>query len=43
LVIERLDRQEATRATLLHLAVSAILTKDAGTEFRKLIERMNGD
>ncbi len=36
LVLERQHNAEANRAALLHLAVSAILSKKAGTEFRKV-------
>jgi hypothetical protein len=37
LVVERLNRAEATRAVLLQMAVSAVLTKEAGEKFNERI------
>lgn len=41
LVVERLNGMEVTRATLLQLAVSSILSKKAGKEFDKSISALN--
>lgn len=41
LVVERLNGLEVTRATLLQLAVSSILSKKAGKEFDKNIATLN--
>jgi hypothetical protein len=41
LVVERLNGLEVTRATLLQLAVSSILSKKAGKEFDKHIASLN--
>lgn len=43
LVVSRQNAMEATRATLLKMAVSAVLAKDAGREFRKTIQEMNDE
>lgn len=43
LVIERLNSLEVTRATLLQLAVSSVLSKEAGEEFRKALDSLKGD
>jgi hypothetical protein len=39
-VVERLDREEASRAVLLQMAVSSMLSKKAGEAFRKKIKEM---
>jgi len=39
-VVERIDREEASRAVLLQMAVSSILSKKAGEVFRKKIKDM---
>jgi len=41
IVVERLNGLEVTRATLTRLAVSAILSKQAGREFDKNIASLN--
>lgn len=41
IVVERLNGLEVTRATLTRLAVSAILSKQAGREFDKNIAALN--
>ncbi len=41
LVVERLNGLEVTRATLTRLAVSAILVKQAGRQFDKIIASLN--
>ncbi len=41
IVVERLNGLEVTRATLTRLAVSAILSKQAGREFDKSIASLN--
>jgi hypothetical protein len=43
MVVDRLNGLEATRAVLLHLAVSAVLSKEAGDVFKKRIAMLNGD
>lgn len=40
LVVERLNQQEATRATLLQLAVGSILSKKTGAEFKKTLKEL---
>lgn len=40
LVIERVNGQEATRATLLQVAVASVVSKDAGRLFRESIDRL---
>jgi hypothetical protein len=40
LVVERMNALEATRATLLHMAVSAVLSADAGKEFNKTLKHL---
>lgn len=40
LVVDRLNGQEATRAVLLQMAVSSVLSKEAGKKFDKMIKRM---
>ena len=40
LVIERVNGQEATRATLLQIAVASVVSKDAGRLFRESIDRL---
>lgn len=39
-VVERLDREEATRAVLVQMAVSSMLSKKAGEVFKKKIKEM---
>jgi hypothetical protein len=41
LVVERLNGLEATRAILVQMAVSSVLSKEAGAEFSKAIKRLN--
>lgn len=41
LVVERLNGQEVTRATLLRLSISAVLSKEGGRAFDKEISKMN--
>jgi hypothetical protein len=43
IVVEHVNRLEATRATLLQMAVSSVLSKEAGKLFREQIQRLNGD
>lgn len=40
LVVERLNQQAVTQAVLLQLAVSSILSKKGGTEFKKTINKL---
>jgi hypothetical protein len=40
LVVEHLNRAEATRAVLLQMAVSSVLSEEAGKEFKKIVERL---
>lgn len=40
LVVERINGLEVTRATLLQLAVSSVLSKKAGKVFDKQIKRL---
>lgn len=40
LVVQRVNRQEADRATLLQMAVSSILSKKAAKAFDKATKRM---
>jgi hypothetical protein len=40
LVVEHLNRLEATRALLLQMAVSSVLSEQAGEEFTKVIARL---
>lgn len=40
LVIERMNRMEATRVTLLQVAVASVVSKDAGRLFRESIDRL---
>lgn len=39
-VVERLDREEATRAVLVQMAVASMLSKKAGETFGKKIKQM---
>lgn len=39
-VIERMNREEASRAVLVNMAVSALLDKGAAKEFGKQIKKM---
>lgn len=41
LVVERLNGAEVTRATLLRLAVSSVISKEAGRLFTKQINKLN--
>jgi hypothetical protein len=41
LVERNVNRLEATRATLLQMAVSSVLSEEAGKEFKKVIERLS--
>lgn len=43
LVAQRFNNQEATKAILLEMAVSSVLSKEGGKEFDKMIKRMTGD
>lgn len=43
LVTERLNGLEASRAVLTQLAVSSVISKEAGTEFRKAVDKLIGD
>jgi hypothetical protein len=43
IVRQRLNRQLATEALLTMSAVSAVISEKAGTEFNKLLKRLNGD
>lgn len=40
LVTERLNGLEATRAILLQMAVSSVLSKKAGQEFKRAVKRL---
>lgn len=40
LVVARLNQAEATRALLLQMAVSSVLSEKAGEEFQKVIKRL---
>jgi hypothetical protein len=40
IVVERLDREEATRALLVQMAVSSMLSKKAANAFQKTIKKM---
>lgn len=39
-VVERLDREEATRAMMVQMAVSSLLSKKSSKEFEKQIKKM---
>lgn len=41
LVMQRINRLEATRALLLQMAVSSVLSNEAGAEFQKILGRLN--
>lgn len=41
IVVENVNRMEATRATLLQMAVSSVLSKEAGKLFRETVNRLN--
>lgn len=41
LVVERLNRDHATSATLMQLAVVSVLSKDGAREFKKTIKKLN--
>lgn len=41
IVIERLNGEEVTRATLLRLAISAVLSKEGGRHFDRQIGVLN--
>jgi hypothetical protein len=41
LVVERLNRREATRATLLQSAVSGVLSKEANKAFSEIIKDLD--
>lgn len=43
LVVERLNGLEASRAVLLQMAVSSVISKKAGAEFKKAIRRLSED
>jgi len=43
LIVKRHNSQEATRAILLKMAVSSVLSKEGGKQFDKMIKRMTGD
>jgi len=40
MVVERIDHEEATRAVLVQLAVSSMLSKDSAKQFQKMIKQM---
>lgn len=42
LVVDRLNRRHATDATLLRLAVSSMLSKEAGELFSKRVAELSG-
>lgn len=41
LVVERLNREAATQATVLHAAYAATQTKKGSQHFNKLVKRLN--
>ncbi len=43
LVIERLNRIEVSRVMLFQAAVSAFFSKDAASEFQKLVSKLTED
>ncbi|MFC3724406.1 hypothetical protein [Neoaquamicrobium sediminum] len=43
LVVQRINRMEATRALLLRDAVSAVITKKAQNKFKETIDKLNAE
>jgi hypothetical protein len=41
IVVRHINHLEATRATLLQMAVSSVLSKEAGKLFRETVNRLN--
>jgi hypothetical protein len=41
LVVERRNREHATNATLMQLAVVSVLSKEGRKEFKNVIKRLN--
>lgn len=42
-VVERLNREAATNFSLMQLTIGSVLSKKAGTEFKKQMKKLGGD